>query len=120
MRQALFLAVIFWISSITDIESVLAIQSSFLKPAQPSPSKGRRPNIILILCDDLGYGDLGAYGNRIIQTPNLDRLAAQGTRLTQFYMTSPVCSPSRAALMTGHYPQRYGIHHADLPEVLHR
>jgi len=120
MRQALFLTVIFWISSITDLESVLAIQSSFLKPAQPSPSKGRRPNIILILCDDLGYGDLGVYGNRIIQTPNLDRLAAQGTRLTQFYMTSPVCSPSRAALMTGHYPQRYGIHHADLPEVLPR
>ncbi|MCI0718052.1 MAG: sulfatase-like hydrolase/transferase [Acidobacteria bacterium] len=88
--------------------------------ATPSSASSGRPNIVLIFCDDLGYSDLGVYGNRIIQTPNLDRLAAQGTRLTQFYMTSPVCTPSRAALMTGHYPQRYGIHHADLPEVLPR
>jgi arylsulfatase A-like enzyme len=84
------------------------------------PAQHRRPNIVVIYCDDLGYGDLGCYGNRIIRTPNLDRLAARGTRFTQFYTTSPVCSPSRAALMTGHYPQRYGIHHADLPESLPR
>jgi len=76
----------------------------------------KRPNIVIILCDDLGYGDLGCYGNTIVQTPNLDRFARQGTRLTEYHTTSPVCSPSRAALMTGRYPQRYGIHHADLPE----
>lgn len=79
-------------------------------------SRPRRPNIILILCDDLGYGDLGCYGNRVIHTPELDRLAAHGARFTQFYTTSPVCSPTRAGIMTGHYPQRYGIHSADLPE----
>jgi arylsulfatase A-like enzyme len=79
-----------------------------------------RPNIVFILCDDLGYGDLGCYGNRIIRTPSLDRLAGEGVRFTQFYMPSPVCSPSRAALMTGQYPQRYGIHSADVPENSNR
>jgi len=113
-KPAMFFALVFWISSITPAESLQ------LKSFHPSPSTGHRPNIILILCDDLGYSDLGAYGNRTIQTPNLNRLAAQGTRLTQFYMTSPVCSPSRAAVMTGHYPQRYGIHYADVPELLPR
>jgi arylsulfatase A-like enzyme len=60
-----------------------------------------RPNIIFILADDLGYGDLGSYGQRQIQTPNLDRLAAQGMRFTQFYAGSTVCAPSRCVLMTG-------------------
>jgi arylsulfatase A-like enzyme len=79
-----------------------------------------RPNLIIIFCDDLGYADLGCFGNRTIQTPNLDRLAAEGTRFTDLYSVSPVCTPSRAALMTGKYPQRFGIHHADLPESLPR
>lgn len=79
-----------------------------------------RPNLIIIYCDDLGYADLGCFGNRVIQTPNLDRLASQGTRFTNLYSVSPVCTPSRAALMTGCYPQRFGIHHADLPESLPR
>jgi arylsulfatase A-like enzyme len=65
--------------------------------AQPPP----RPNIIFILADDLGYGDLGSYGQTIIQTPNLDRLAAEGLRFTQFYAGSTVCAPSRSVLMTG-------------------
>jgi N-acetylgalactosamine-6-sulfatase len=80
----------------------------------------RRPNIIFILTDDLGYGDLGCYGNRVIRTPNLDRMAGEGVRFTQFYVTSPVCSPSRAAFMTGQYPQRYGIDSADVPETTNR
>ncbi|MDQ6700072.1 MAG: sulfatase-like hydrolase/transferase [Acidobacteriota bacterium] len=88
--------------------------------AVPATAPAPKPNIVMILCDDLGYSDLGCYGNRIIQTPNLDKLATKGTRFTQFYTTSPVCSPSRAALMTGMYPQRFGIHHADLPESLPR
>src|SRR3990172_7329539 len=70
------------------------------------PTKG--PNIVLILADDMGYGDIGAFGNPIVQTPNVDRLAAQGLRLTQHYSGSPVCAPSRAALLTGRYPHRTG------------
>ncbi len=61
----------------------------------------RKPNIIFILADDLGYGDLGCYGQKLIQTPNLDRMAAEGMRFTQFYAGSTVCAPSRSVLMTG-------------------
>lgn len=68
-----------------------------------------RPNIILINCDDLGYGDLGCYGSARNDTPHLDRLAAEGVRFTDFYAASPVCSASRAALLTGCYSQRIGF-----------
>lgn len=67
-----------------------------------------KPNVIVILADDLGYGDLSCYGSTTIRTPNLDRMAAEGLRLTHFY-AQPQCSPSRAALLTGCYPQRVGI-----------
>src|SRR4051794_11536488 len=67
-----------------------------------------KPNIVFILCDDLGYGDLGCYGSKL-RTPNLDRLAAEGVRFTDFCSADPVCSPSRAALMTGRYPTRVGV-----------
>ncbi len=67
------------------------------------------PNILLILADDLGYADLGAFGASSIRTPNLDRLAAEGVRLTSHLVAAPVCSPSRAGLLTGRYPQRTGI-----------
>ncbi|RME94583.1 MAG: N-acetylgalactosamine-6-sulfatase, partial [Verrucomicrobia bacterium] len=60
-----------------------------------------KPNVIFILADDLGYGDLGCYGQKIIQTPRLDRMAAEGLRFTQFYAGSTVCAPSRCVLMTG-------------------
>jgi len=63
--------------------------------------KARKPNIVLILADDLGFGDLGCYGQKLIRTPNLDQLAAEGTRFTQVYASAPVCAPSRASLMTG-------------------
>src|SRR5687768_6612516 len=61
----------------------------------------RKPNIIFIMADDLGYGDLGCYGQEVIQTPNLDRMAAEGVRFTQFYAGCTVCAPSRSVLMTG-------------------
>src|SRR5262245_25056565 len=66
------------------------------------------PNIVLILADDMGYGDLGCYGCPDIRTPNVDSLARQGVRLTQFYSNGPECSPTRTALMTGRYQQRVG------------
>ena len=67
------------------------------------------PNIIFILIDDLGWRELGAYGNRFNETPNIDRLATEGLLFTQAYAAAPVCSPTRAALMTGQYPARIGI-----------
>lgn len=69
----------------------------------------RRPNIVLINCDDLGYGDLGCYGSDVHDTPRIDQLAAEGARLTAFYMASPVCTPSRGAMLTGSYPARIGF-----------
>ena len=68
------------------------------------------PNLIVILCDDLGYGDLGCFGHPQIKTPNLDRLAGEGLRLTDCYAGAPVCSPSRAGLLTGRIPNRLGIY----------
>jgi len=68
-----------------------------------------KPNIILLMADDLGYGDVGCYGNRTIKTPNIDALAKGGVRFTDFHANGPMCSPTRAALLTGRYQQRCGI-----------
>src|SRR3954468_11414601 len=68
-----------------------------------------RTNIVVLLCDDLGYGDLGCFGHPRIKTPELDRLAGEGMKLTFLYARAPVCSPSRAALFTGQNPNRLGI-----------
>jgi arylsulfatase A len=69
----------------------------------------RKPNVIVILADDLGYGDLGVFGNGVIRTPNIDRMAQEGVRLTTFYASANVCTPSRAGLLTGRYPIRTGL-----------
>ena len=74
----------------------------------PAPDLGP-PNVVLILADDLGWGDLGSYGNRRFRTPNLDRLASEGARFTSFYVPAPICAPSRAGLLTGRFPARVGI-----------
>jgi arylsulfatase A len=90
-------------------------------PSWPFPqgvSAQRRPNIIFIYADDMGYGDIGCYGAKAIKTPNLDRMAAEGLRLTSFYSVSPICTPSRAALMTGRYAARMGIDQMRLANVL--
>ncbi|MCS7045907.1 MAG: sulfatase-like hydrolase/transferase [Gemmataceae bacterium] len=76
----------------------------------PAVRQVRRPNFLIILCDDLGYGDLGCFGHPQIRTPNLDRLAQRGLRLTDCYAAAPVCSPSRAGLLTGRIPTRTGVH----------
>lgn len=75
----------------------------------------RPPNFVVIFVDDLGYGDLGCYGSRDIRTPQLDRMAAEGLRFTDFYVAAAVCSPSRAALLTGRYPFRTGINRVLFP-----
>ncbi len=88
----------------------LALITGCLQEALAAPSgTAKRPNIIIILADDLGWGDLGCYGHPSIRTPNLDRLAAQGMRFTDFYSAGEVCTPSRAALLTGRYPIRSGM-----------
>jgi arylsulfatase A len=88
----------------------IAVATGCLRNTQAGDSRAtRRPNIIIILADDLGWGDLGCYGHPSIRTPNLDRLAAQGMRFTDFYSAGEVCTPSRAALLTGRYPIRSGM-----------
>ena len=76
------------------------------------------PNFLIVLTDDLGYGDLGCYGNKIIKTPNLDKLAQQGTLFTDCYASAPMCSPSRAGLLTGRVPYRTGIYDWIAPDSL--
>jgi len=78
-------------------------------PARAGEPAQRPPNVVLVVADDLGYGDLGSYGQQVIETPALDRLASEGLRFTSFYAASPLCSPSRAALLTGRVPYRSGI-----------
>ena len=69
----------------------------------------KHPNLVIILADDLGYGDLGAYGHQIVKTPNIDKLAQEGVKFTNYYAPAPLCSPSRAGLLTGRMPFRTGI-----------
>ncbi|MEZ6126535.1 MAG: sulfatase-like hydrolase/transferase [Planctomycetaceae bacterium] len=89
--------------------SLLLVAASVTLVSAEAVEEGR-PNIVVILCDDLGFGDLGIHGHPHIQTPNLDRLAAEGLRFTNFYSTAPVCSPSRVGLMTGRSPNRAGVY----------
>ena len=77
------------------------------------------PNVVILFADDLGYGDLGCYGHPTIRTPNLDRMAAEGVRFTDFYVSSAVCSASRSALLTGAYHERVGIRGALGPKDRH-
>lgn len=82
--------------------------------AQHTPQ--RKPNFVVIMADDLGYGDIGTFGATDIRTPNIDKLAENGLKFTSFYSTSPVCSPSRFGLLTGRYPRRQGIDGVFFPE----
>ncbi len=94
--------------------SILILLVLFLCSAGLSLSaeEPNRPNILIVLADDLGYGDLGCYGHEVIQTPNLDQFAAEGLRLTSCYAAGATCSPSRAGLLTGRTPTRVGIQEA--------
>src|SRR5688572_13634666 len=84
--------------------------------AMTARASSRKPNIIIIFADDLGYGDIGCFGSSI-PTPNLDRMAKEGVQLTRFYSASPVCSPSRAALLSGRYPARTGVVNVLMPNA---
>lgn len=109
----------------TTLMSLLAVAWTAANLAAQAPDarekqnqKAAPPNVIFILADDLGWGDLSCYGNPFFKTPNLDRLAAQGTLFTQFYVNGSVCSPSRCAFFTSQYPARQRIHgHFANPEL---
>jgi uncharacterized sulfatase len=81
-------------------------------------ASGKQPNVIVILCDDLGYGDVGGFGfeDSVTYTPNIDRLAEQGVRLTRFLVPTPYCAPSRGSLLTGRYPHRTGVVYNPTPD----
>lgn len=83
---------------------------------EQKPNLEQKPNIVFIFADDLGYGDLGCFGAKDILTPNIDEIAKEGIRFTDFYSASSVCSPSRAALLTGRLPQRMGINGVFFPD----
>jgi arylsulfatase A len=99
--------------SLTRREALAGMAAALVAAGGKAMAAGaRKPNVVFILCDDLGFGDLEVYGSKI-KTPNLNRLAAEGMRFTNLDAADPVCSPSRAALLTGRYPARVGV-----PEVL--
>lgn len=88
---------------------IMAILSLLIAADRVQADRPGRPNVVLIMTDDMGYADVGCYGSKDIRTPHIDRLAKDGTRLTDFYSAGPVCTPTRAALMTGRWQQRVGL-----------
>jgi len=95
--------------------SLLLVTVAALNPSAAT-QRPEQANIVIIFCDDLGYADLGCFGAKDWRTPNLDRMAKEGTRFTRFYAAQPVCSASRGALMAGCYPSRVGIQGALFPD----
>src|SRR5262249_24900502 len=93
-----------WMTRRIQLCSLLAL----ILAAVTAQAENRKPNILIIVADDLGYGELGCQGNPQIPTPNIDSLARGGVRFTSGYVSGPYCSPTRVALMTGRYQQRFG------------
>src|ERR1700677_1298858 len=100
------------IASLVPFASLVGVASAQQTKSGPAVAKaaepGSRPNIVVIVADDLGYGELGCQGHNDIPTPHIDSLAQNGVRFTSGYVSCPVCSPTRAGLMTGRYQQRFG------------
>lgn len=96
-------------SALATIGMTLFLSSAPWGPYLPAAGPPGKPNIILVLTDDMGYGDLACYGGQFAPTPNLDRMAREGVRFTQYYSASPICSPSRTGLTTGMFPGRWQI-----------
>jgi arylsulfatase len=103
VKCILLRSLVAWSTCVFGLLLLAISQSAAAAPVPP------HPNIVLIFCDDLGYGDVGCFGAKDIRTPNIDRLAAQGTRFTSFYVAQPVCTASRAGLLTGSYPNRVSL-----------
>ena len=91
------------------ILAIAALATALVDPLAVRAESSKQPNVIVILTDDQGWEDAGCYGSQDIQTPNIDALAVRGVRFTQFCSAAPVCSPSRAGLLTGRYPMRAGM-----------
>lgn len=100
------------ISALSSYETATS-RNQYGRPATQDEEQLSRPNFIIILCDNLGYGDIACFGSKLHRTPNIDRMAEEGMRFTDFYATSGVCTPSRASLMTGCYPRRINMHVAE-------
>lgn len=114
-----------FVRSWVNFLSFLAIAIGFLSQQCLAAAVDRPPNFLVILCDNLGYGDIGCFGSKKHRTPNIDELASEGMKLTDFYVASGVCTPSRASLMTGCYPRRVNMHQSEsgglvLQPVAHR
>ena len=77
--------------------------------SNPKASKEIKPNVVIILADDLGYGDISSFGQKNYETPNIDNIAARGVSCMDFYVPTPYCAPSRATLLTGRFPLRHGL-----------
>ena len=100
------------------IQSVMLLIAASI--CLPTSGAAERPNVILAMSDDMGWQDLSSYGNDRVATPNIDRLAKEGIKLTQYYSASAVCTPTRVSVLTGKYPLRFNIkkHFSDRGEFL--
>ena len=107
LRIAAFRPPLLALCALLGCTAALAIACAPLPAA--AQGEASKPNVLVILTDDQGYADVGVYGSRHIETPHLDRLAREGVMLTQFYAGAPLCSPSRAALLTGRTPEWAGV-----------
>lgn len=97
-----------------------AIKVAASEPVSSGATNKSRPNVIVLVSDDLGYGDLGFQGGRDLKTPHLDALAKSGVRFTNAYVTGPVCGPTRAGLVSGRYQQRHSYDSNPRPPLLHQ
>ena len=89
--------------------AILLVILQFVAACDAEKKAERRPNVLIILTDDLGYGDISAYNSNAVPTPNINRIGEEGVLLTDFYVPTPYCAPSRATLLTGRFPLRNGL-----------